>query len=68
MEQSVGRGASGDPAAGRLYGPVFGADLPAGLAGGPPALAGPEPAAAAALGALGFEVPPWQPPLGAQVE
>eukprot|EP00969_Alexandrium_andersonii_P229642 10141911-Alexandrium_andersonii.AAC.1 len=66
MEQSVGRGASGDPAAGRLYGSALRTDLPGGLAGSPPALAGPEPAAAAALGAPGFEVPPWQPPPGAQ--
>eukprot|EP00969_Alexandrium_andersonii_P080149 3532163-Alexandrium_andersonii.AAC.1 len=38
MEQSTGRGAAGDPAVGRLYGPASRAELPGGLVGGPPAL------------------------------
>eukprot|EP00969_Alexandrium_andersonii_P113995 5039166-Alexandrium_andersonii.AAC.1 len=61
MEQSTGQGVAGDPAAGRLYGPAGRANLLGGLVGGSPPAGDLGLAAGAAHGALGFEVPPWQP-------
>eukprot|EP00969_Alexandrium_andersonii_P158078 6985833-Alexandrium_andersonii.AAC.1 len=55
MEQSAGRGAAGDPAAGRLYGPAARADLPGRVVGGPPALGDRGPGAGVVPGAPGFE-------------